>query len=515
MTASRSPTRAVRAGRHDEPEEGELRPQLLDRFGLTVEVAAPREAKARAEVVRRRIDHDADPAAFARRYDGASARLRERIATAQILLASVELDDSVLVRIAEVCSAFGVDGLRADIVTARTAAAHAAWCGRTEVTDADIRVAARLALPHRRRRNPFDSPGFDDDLLDDVLGPEEPGEPQGPDDDPEPPGGGGPDAGGTDGGGTDSTSDGADPGGQDGTGDASGAPGAPGQESDDATSDRTATSAAGEAFRTRRFTVTGVGQGTSGRRSRAVTSTGRRVGATARVPGAGTGGIHLSETIRAAVPHQVRRGRRPGSTDRLRLEVEDLRTAVREGKESNLVLFCVDASGSMAARRRMEQVKTAVLSLLMDAYQRRDKVAVISFRGESAEVLLPPTGSVEVAARRLDELPAGGRTPLAEGLDAAVELLRVEALRDPRRRPLLVVVTDGRATAGRDPVQRSRASADRLAHGGVAALVVDCEAGPMRLGLARILADRLGAEHVPVAEVSAELLVDAARQRAA
>nr|WP_231123936.1 VWA domain-containing protein [Nocardioides sambongensis] len=163
----------------------------------------------------------------------------------------------------------------------------------------------------------------------------------------------------------------------------------------------------------------------------------------------------------------------------------------------------------------MEQVKTAVLSLLMDAYQRRDKVAVISFRGESAEVLLPPTGSVEVAARRLDELPAGGRTPLAEGLDAAVELLRVEALRDPRRRPLLVVVTDGRATAGRDPVQRSRASADRLAHGGVAALVVDCEAGPMRLGLARILADRLGAEHVPVAEVSAELLVDAARQRAA
>ncbi|TYL49549.1 magnesium chelatase subunit D family protein [Nocardioides sp. BGMRC 2183] len=524
------PARFVLVGTMN-PEEGELRPQLLDRFGLTVEVAAPREAKARAEVIRRRIDFDADPRAFTTRYDAASARLRDRIAAAQTLLGEVVLDDTVLVRIAEVCAAFGVDGLRADIVTARTAAAHAAWCGRVEVTDTDIRVAARLALPHRRRRNPFDSPGFDDDLLDDVLGPEEPDT---PDDDPEPPGGG----------------DGGE-GGSGGDGDASYESGPPGHDRDDATqsppddaspdapdprvasyesrspghdrddatpaappSDAT-TVAAGHAFRTRRFAVQGIGEGAAGRRSRAVTTTGRRVGAARPAPGGPTGGIHLSETVRAAVPHQVRRGRAPGSGTPLRLALDDLRTAVREGRESNLVLFCVDASGSMAARRRMEQVKTAVLSLLMDAYQRRDKVAVISFRGEQAEVLLPPTGSVEVAARRLDELPAGGRTPLSEGLEAASDLLRTEALRDPRRRPLLVLVTDGRATAGRDPVHRSRLAADRLAHAGVAALVVDCEAGPMRLGLARVLAERLGAEYVPVAEVSAELLVDAARQRAA
>ena len=137
-----------------------------------------------------------------------------------------------------------------------------------------------------------------------------------------------------------------------------------------------------------------------------------------------------------------------------------------EGRESNLVLFCVDASGSMAARKRMSEVKTAVLSLLLDAYQRRDKVGLVTFRGGEATLALPPTSSVEVAARRLEEVPSGGRTPLAEGLLCAADTLRWERIRDPRRRPLLVVVTDGRATAGagcagRDPGGRPRTSVAR------------------------------------------------------
>jgi magnesium chelatase subunit D len=224
---------------------------------------------------------------------------------------------------------------------------------------------------------------------------------------------------------------------------------------------------------------------------------------------AGRGGsLHLVETIRAAVPHQHTRGRIGGP---LLLRTDDLRVAVREGRESNLVLFCVDASGSMAARRRMEQVKTAVLSLLLDAYQRRDKVGLVTFRGGGADLALPPTGSVDVAARRLTDLPTGGRTPLAEGLREAAAVLERERIRDPRRRPLLVVVTDGRATSGPEAVARSRAVATHLARAGVASVVVDCESGPMRMGLARALADHLGAEHVPVGEVSAAALVTAAR----
>ena len=221
-------------------------------------------------------------------------------------------------------------------------------------------------------------------------------------------------------------------------------------------------SAAGPAYRTRLFTAVGIGAGEAGRRSRALTPTGRTVGA---APARDTRGkLHLPATIQAAAPKQHGRGR--GGAGPLRLASADLRLAVTEGRESNLILFVVDASGSMAAQRRMAEVKTAVLSLLLDAYQRRDKVGLITFRASSAEVVLPPTSSIDVAARRLDELASGGRTPLAEGLLRAAETLRIEHIRDPRRRPLLVVVTDGRATFGPDAVRRSQQVAERLAGGG-------------------------------------------------
>ncbi|MGQ3035793.1 MAG: vWA domain-containing protein, partial [Aeromicrobium sp.] len=244
------------------------------------------------------------------------------------------------------------------------------------------------------------------------------------------------------------------------------------------------------------------------RRSRAVTDDGRRIGA--RTPAGRSGSLHLVETVRAAAPHQHARGRADGG--RVLLRPADLRVAVREGRESNLVLLCVDASGSMAARRRMEQVKTAVLSLLLDAYQRRDKVGLVTFRGADATLDLPPTSSVDVAARRLEELPAGGRTPLAEGLAAAADALRLERIRDPLRRPLLVVVTDGRATSGPDALARAHRAADHLHRSGVASVVVDCETGGFRLGLASVLADRLGAQHLPLGEVSAEALTSVVRE---
>ncbi|KAA1426608.1 VWA domain-containing protein [Nocardioides antri] len=483
------------------PEEGELRPQLLDRFGLTVEVAAPRDPALRAEVVRRRMAHDADPESFAAAYADAEDALRARIAEARKRVGDVRLSDRALLRIAEVCAAFEVDGLRADIVMARTASAHAAWQGRDDVVLEDVEVAARLALPHRRRRNPFDSPGLDDDLLQDALGEDdlEPDPEPEPDPDPDGPGPG-----------SDSSDSSEEPGrSSDAHPPRCKPPDATGEPDAEAPGAGTTTAAAAP-YRTRLLTVRGTGTGTAGRRSRARTETGRRVGAE-RPTGSG-GALHLVETIRAAVPHQHGRGRVAG---RLLLRPEDLRVAVREGRESNLVLFCVDASGSMAARKRMEQVKTAVLSLLLDAYQRRDKVGLVTFRGDRADLALPPTSSVDVAAARLEDLPAGGRTPLAEGLLEAAKVLELERIRDPRRRPLLVVVTDGRATAGADAVARSQSVAVWLAGTGVASVVVDCESGAMRMGLARVLADHLDAEHVPVGEVSADALVAAARGRAA
>jgi len=258
---------------------------------------------------------------------------------------------------------------------------------------------------------------------------------------------------------------------------------------------------AGTPYRPKLLKVQGLGDGVAGRRSRAIATSGRRVGA--RRPEGSAGSLHLVETLLAAAGRQAAR-ERVGT--RVSLLPEDIRTAVREGREANLVLFCVDASGSMAARKRMTQVKTAILSLLLDAYRRRDKVGLVTFRGQEAVVALPPTHSVDIAATRLDELPAGGRTPLAEGLLEAARVLLRERLRDPRLRPLLVVVTDGRATGGTDAVARSQQAAAYVASLGVTTVVVDGESGPLRLGLAVRLAELLGAEHLPVGDVSAEAL---------
>ncbi|MFJ5233774.1 putative cobaltochelatase [Kitasatospora sp. NPDC088391] len=494
------------------PEEGELRPQLLDRFGLTVEIAATRDADERAEVVRRRLAYDADPAGFAARWDGRERELAERITAARELLPEVELSDLALRQITAVCAAFEVDGLRADIVMARTAVALAAWAGRIEVLEEDVRTAARLALPHRRRRNPFDAPGLDEEQLDRTLAehaPEDGDDPEGgPEGDGPGDGGGGPD-----GGGAPEPTDPSGPNGQaapedsDTPADApADAPAAPPQQRPGGGRE-SAPVASEKPYRTRLFKVDGTGRGAQGRRSPAETDAGHTI--RARRPQGRLARLHLSATLRAAAPHQVARGRDGRA---LVLTRDDLREQVRRGRESNLVLFVVDASGSMAARQRMTAVKGAVLSLLMDAYQRRDKIGMVTFRGAGAELALPPTSSVEVGAARLEQLPTGGRTPLEAGLLRAHEVLRVERLRDPDRRPLLVVVTDGRATGGKDALARSRRAAGLLAAQGVAAVVLDCESGPVRLGLARELAAHLNGDAVSLDELRAEGVASLVRE---
>ncbi|MER7476753.1 putative cobaltochelatase [Streptomyces sp. NPDC126510] len=470
------------------PEEGELRPQLLDRFGLTVEVAASREPDQRVEVVRRRLAYDDDPAAFAARWAEEEAAVRARIVAARELLPSVRLGDGALRQIAATCAAFEVDGMRADIVMARTATALAAWAGRTDVLAEDVRQAALLALPHRRRRNPFDAPGLDEDKLDETL--EEFGGSDDDDPDPDP----GPD--GPGGGGGQPDPDDA----PQGDGDTAARPeaGEGGQPQPSGAGEQPAARAS-EPFRTKVLSVPGIGEGAAGRRSRARTEHGRTTGA--RRPRGALTKLHLAATVQAAAPHQRARGRSgPG----LVVRRDDLRQATREGREGNLVLFVVDASGSMAARQRMSAVKGAVLSLLLDAYQRRDKVGLVTFRGTDADVALPPTSSVDAAAARLETLPTGGRTPLATGLLRAHDVLRVERLRDPVRRPLVVVVTDGRATGGPEPVALAGRAARLFAADGVASVVVDCESGPVRLGLAGQLAGELGGTAVTLDELRAD-----------
>ncbi|RRO16169.1 putative cobaltochelatase [Saccharopolyspora rhizosphaerae] len=473
------------------PEEGELRPQLLDRFGLTVQVAASRDVATRTEVIRRRLAFEADPEGFAAQWADADAELAEHIRAARDRVDAVVLPGSELRRISALCAAFDVDGMRADLVLARTAVAHAAWRGADAVAEEDVEAAARLALPHRRRRDPFDEPGMAEDQLQQALSDAaeqaEDQPPEDPDDDPD----GGPDGG---------PGGGGEP--QD---EPTGPTGGGGGEQDQPSggdSER-APVGAGPSFRARLLEVPGLGEGAPGRRSRARSRSGR----TTRATTTGGHGLHVTATLAAAAPHQAVRGRTgPG----LVLRNEDVRRSLREGREGNLVLFAVDASGSMAARDRMNAVSGAVLSLLRDAYQRRDKVGVITFRGNAAEVALPPTSSVDIAAARLRRLRTGGRTPLADGLLRTKQVIQTESTRDPQRRPLVVLLTDGKATVGvqgsgtKQAVDDAVRAAGVLASTGTASVVVDCENGPVQLGLANQLATALGGPSLKLEELSAE-----------
>jgi magnesium chelatase subunit D len=438
-------------------EEGDLRPQLLDRFGLMVEVTAPRDKSMRSEVVRRRIAFEANPTAYAAAWMQEQQALRHQLATAQQLLAEVTLDDTLLDLISHLCCEFEVASLRADIVMHKAARALAALDSRSQVTSQDVRGAAELVLPHRRRRKPFEQPGLDQDRLDDLMQQAL-----------QPP---------------DESKSGDEDTGQENT------------ESNGETQDQQQVFAAASANNVRRIEVDSASKHFNpGKRSTAKDAPRGRV--VRAVPDQNPSSLAVGATLRSTALR--------GSNE-FQVTKDDLHQQIRSGKNANLILFVVDASGSMAAQRRMEAVKGAVLSLLTDAYQQRDEVAVISFRGESAQLLLSPTRSVDLAEQNLRELPTGGRTPLPHALSVALETLEKTGIP-----PLLVLLSDGKANValsdGNDPWQESLRFARLLAERGVPALVLDTETGYLRLGRARQLAQALGAEYLTLEELSAENL---------
>ncbi|MCS6801752.1 MAG: putative cobaltochelatase [Chloroflexota bacterium] len=461
------------------PEEGELRPQLLDRFGLCVEVTGLREIDARVEVMTRRAAYDADPEAFCAQWRDAERRERERIVAARALLPEVVASPDILRRIAAIALAVGVDGHRADLVMLRTARALAAYEGRREVTADDVRRAAELALPHRLRRLPFDEQRSEQrlrDALSQVDQPPPPSEPSPPDH---------PDSG-------------SPP---------SDAPSAPPAASDEpAAAERRAEPGAPIPLPALTLERDRLARSASGRRHPSLSDDRRGRVVRAALPDSPTSDIAVIPTIRAAASHP------PAADSPLAVTVtpSDLRRNVRRTTVGVAILFVVDASGSMGARRRMEAAKGAALTLLTDAYQRRDRVGLIAFRAKGAEVLLPFTDSVETAHARLRELPTGGRTPLAAGLHAALDLIRQQRLRDPALPIVVVLITDGKANVPLEtdsPLDEALALAARFAQPGLTTLVLDTENDPISFGLARRLADAAGAQYLRLADISADSVV--------
>ena len=537
------------------PEEGDLRPQLLDRFGLAVEVDGRFSPEERREVVRRRIAYEADPYRFMAQWQDEEERERRRLARSRELLPRVNVSDGILELISHICDEYQVDGMRA------------------EVTAVDVKEAGLLALLHRQRRQPFQQPQLATEQLDSLVQdfedrqppteqpPRESGLPEDSSHDS------------NDGSGdTDPPDSPEDPSSEDGDGD-QGRAGPPDTQYE-----------VGESFPVVSIDVEPPDRrprGGSGSRTTALADSrsGRYVGAR-RLRGEVTD-LVLDATLRAAAPHQALRrgeaGPSPASLSRrgdpvtgavaveagtsavspaVLLKPWDLQEKIRETKTGSLVLFVVDASGCMGAQQRMVAVKGAVRSLLIDAYQRRDKVGLISFRGSGAEVLLPPTGSVELAETHLAQMPTGGRTPLSHGLYLALQVIEqvIEKERHNNREvlPFVVLLSDGRANVPLNAPVKSPANApakspansfvarspevspaglDGTGEGPspaaaevaqvaslfrdrhVPSLVVDTEVGMLRFGLAQGIAEALGASYIKLDGLRADNLARAVRLR--
>jgi magnesium chelatase subunit D len=473
-------------------EEGELRPQLLDRFGLMVEVRAPQEPRLRAEIVRRRLAWEGNPEGFVEDWGAQQLALREQVLRAQALLPKVTLAEGLLILISELCCSQNVTSLRADLVMNKAARALAALKGRTNVEPEDLSEAAMLVLPHRRRSRPFEAPGLDEEELERVMRNARAGDA---------PRGEGADEhdGARDGAkGDGDAADGSRAG--DGAGDSAKGDGdaADGSRAGNGAGEQVfAPGVTGKAPRIELKTGSVAGA-VLGRRSIAVES--RRGGEVRTVPNRRPTDLAVTATLHHSL---VRTG------GKLEVAAEDLHQKVRAGRHGSLILFVVDASGSMAALKRMEMVKATVLSLLRDAYERRDEVGVIAFRGTKAELLLAPTRSVDTADRQLRDLPTGGRTPLAHALQVASEVLNRSSAAG-RPEPLLIVLSDGKANVPIDGVgdawQQVMQYAGLLARKGVAALMLDTEIGFVRMGRAQDLADALGAQCLSLEEFTAETL---------
>jgi magnesium chelatase subunit D len=486
------------------PEEGELRPQLLDRFGLCVVIRGISEPGARKEILIRRIQYENDPVGFYRAWQQEEQQLAQQIARARDLLYRVSYTEDELSAIAQLTADLGVDGHRGDIVILKASMAHAAFEGRDRISQRDILLAAELALPHRLKKQPLQqSEARLEQLREQLRGLE-----VGAADQMSPMVQEAPAAGKK----------------KDLSDDEQGAEEYPPQQSlprrqgdaEDATGPSSGHGVPvpiGTALRVPRLStpLDRLSRRTSGRRS--LTRTNRKRGryVFSRPMEGRVEDIAFDATVREAAPHQV--NRQPSDVA-VAIERDDLRRKVRVARAANLVLFVVDASWSMAAAERMVATKGAILSLLQDAYQRRDRVGLVVFRQNGAELLLPPTSSVKLAGKMLQDIAVGGKTPLSSGLQLSYQVFMREFRRNPQVMPLMILLTDGAGNVsitGMTPHEEGCKMAQLIHRSNIRSVVINTEHKSFDRGLAQELAFHLGAECYTLEELGAEELYKTVR----
>jgi len=468
------------------PEEGELRPQLLDRFGLQVNVVGIEDVDLRMLIAKTAERFDADPEGFAREQQAIQDELKGKISEAKEILGRVTMSDDLLRTVASTCIDLGVKTHRAEIVISRTAKTIAAFEGRTEVSQEDVKKAMELALSHRMRSRPFEPPTLNKDKLEKSMEKQQQEQQQQTQKPPQ-------------------------------QKKQEQQPENPDQQEDSnqhqAASPQEQIFEIGAPIDVRQINMPRKRdkiprRKTSGRRinTLAAQNSGRYL--RQRMPKEGKD-IAIDATIRAAAPYQKTRS----GPNAIKVKSEDIREKERVRKTSAMLLFVVDASGSMGAMQRMESAKGAVLSMLTDSYQKRDKIGMVAFRGKDAELILPPCSSVDLALSRLKELPTGGKTPLSAGLSRGLQLLQGEMRKDAETKLMMVLVSDGRANVGMGGKIRDELMeiSERTKQLGVHTIVIDTEVVEssfmdMRLGYCREIAETTGGKYYPMSGLSSEAL---------
>lgn len=475
------------------PEEGELRPQLLDRFGMCIQIEGIEDADERVRLIKLRERFDKNGADFIMAYQTDQNNLSQKIVSARKRLSHVKISDEMV----QLCSKFALDafvaGHRADIVIRKTALTIACYEDRDSVTKENVNEAADLVLFHRMRMPP---PPAQHEHEEKERSQEESSEDEKDKEKPE-----------------------EKPETQNRQENEVREEEKEGEEKDQKESENNLSGIpilenvfpVGDAFKVRRIQAERdrIPRKGSGRRSRTRTSSkaGRYIMSTMERR---TNDLALDATLRAAAPYQRRRSRQDVA---IAIEESDIREKIREKRIGNFIVFVVDASGSMGAGKRMIETKGAILSLLMDAYQKRDKVAMVAFKGDSAEVLLPPTSSIELAHKLLEELPVGGKTPLCHGISLGYQVIQSYFRKDPHIYPLLILISDGKANVsqyGGKPLSEAMEVADEIKNDTrVNTAVVDVEKpGLISFGLAHQLSVQMGARYFKTDNLKANTLVE-------
>ncbi|MBP2657209.1 MAG: bchI 6 [Firmicutes bacterium] len=476
------------------PEEGTLTATVLDRFGMFVAVNRETDPAARTKILRRVLAYEKEPDLFCRQYETATRDLTESLQAARIVLGTIEISVAMMELAAQYCAKAHSAGHRAELFLLEAAKAVAALAGRGYLLPADMERAAYFVLPHRMRQQESPPPAEEqqeessEDQNDQDNQTEQPNLP--PKNAPPP------DIQGQDESETEDSEDKNEE--------------LPPPQNDTADQERVAD--IDKNFPNAKLNVSlsqdrQVRQG-SGKRS--LTRTDLKQGRYVRscLPNGKLTDLAFDATLRAAAPYQRLR---PKGNCCITIKQEDLRQKVREKRIGNTFLFVVDASGSMGARERMRAVKGAIFSMLQDAYQKRDQVGLVAFRRETAEVLLPVTRSVDLAQKCLQQLPTGGKTPLAEGLATAFTVLQSMQKKEKEMQPILVLVTDGRANrskaSGGDPVADAVSMAEKMKLAGFNSVVIDTEMDFIKLGVARTVAQAMGAAYYRLQELSEQKIL--------